>query len=73
MNDFTILLLALKVNLSQHLIHESSVIIRCEYNFFVCPGRLTSRYDVTSDKVNFRPDIRQNFSLRKIRTSSVYS
>ena len=59
MNDFTILLLALKVNLSQHLIHESSVIIRCEYNFLYaqadCPADTMLRQtrlisDRTSDK-----------------------
>ena len=40
--------------------------------FFVSPDRLSGGNVVTSDKVNFRPDIRQSFSfLKKLRTSRV--
>ena len=55
--DFTILkLLNRKIKLSY--IHK--------YNFFLAlTDRLSSRNDVTSDKVNFWPDIRQNFFLKK--------
>ena len=38
---------------------------------FLSPGKLSERNDVTSDKVNFRPVIRENFILKKIRTSRV--
>ena len=36
-----------------------------KYNFFLSPERLFSRNDIKSDKVNFRPDIRQHFFLKK--------
>lgn len=35
---------------------------------FLRPDRLTSRNDVTSNNVSFRPDIRQNLFLKKFRT-----
>ena len=38
---------------------------------FLSPGRLSGRNSVTSDKVNFRPDIRQNLFLKKSRISKV--
>ena len=40
------------------------LINRPEYNF-LNPDRLPGRNDVTSDKVNFRPDVRQNFLFEK--------
>ena len=43
--------------------------IQPEYNF-LSPSRLFNTNNVTSDKVNFRLDIRQKF-CRKIRTSKV--
>ena len=39
---------------------------------FFEPHRLSGRNDVPSDKVNFTPDITQNFSLKKMRTSRFY-
>ena len=43
-----------------------------EYNFFLNPDRLSRRNNVASDKVNARPDIRQNLLfLKKIWTSRV--
>ena len=39
--------------------------------FFLRPDRLSSRKYVTSDNVSFRPDIRQNLFLKKIRSSRV--
>ena len=38
---------------------------RPEYNCFLSPDRLCGRNNVTSDKVNFRPDIRQNIFWEK--------
>ena len=38
---------------------------------FLSPERLSGRNDVTSDKVNFRLNIRQNVVLKKIRASRV--
>ena len=35
------------------------------------PGRLFGINDVTSGMVNFRPDIKENFFLKKIRASRV--
>lgn len=32
---------------------------------------MSGRHDVTSDKVDFKPDIEQNTFLQKIRTSGV--
>ena len=32
---------------------------------YLSPDRLAGRSDAASDKVNFRPDIRQNFFLEK--------
>ena len=52
-----------------------SLISQCrpKYNYlFLSQERLSGRSDVTSDKVNFRPDIRQNIFLKKIRISRVY-
>ena len=48
----------------------SDIYGRPEYNF-LRPEKLSSRNDVMSDKVNFRPDIRKNLFLKKIRTSEV--
>ena len=36
-----------------------------EHNFFLNPDRLSGRNNVTSDKVNVRPDIRQKIFLKK--------
>ena len=38
---------------------------------FLSQDRFSGRKDVTSDKVNFIPDIRQNVFLKKSRTSRV--
>ena len=35
---------------------------------FLSPDRLPGESDITSDKVNFRPDIKQKPFLKKIRT-----
>lgn len=42
-------------------------------HFFLSLDRLTSRNDVTSNKVDFKRDIRQNFRRKKIRKSRVNS
>ena len=47
-----------------------NVFYRLEY-IFLSPDRLSGRNDVTSDKVNFRLDIKQKIFLRKIKTSKV--
>ena len=39
---------------------------------FLSPDRMSSGNDVTSDKVNFRSDIRQNLFLEKIKISRVF-
>ena len=36
-----------------------------EYDFFQNPDRLSGRNDATSDKVNFRSDIRQSLIFEK--------
>ena len=36
-----------------------------EYNFFKRPDRLSDRSDVTSDKVDFKSDIRQFFFSKR--------
>ena len=42
------------------------------YIYILSPDRSSVRSDVASDKINFRPDIRQNFFfLKKMRTSKV--
>ena len=38
---------------------------------FLSPDRFSGRTDVTSNKVNFRPDIKQTFFLKKIRIPRV--
>ena len=45
---------------------------RSENNFLLRPAKFSGWNDVTSDKVKFRPDIRQNFFWKKNRTSRVY-
>ena len=44
-------------------------ILQASKYFFLSPDRFSGKNDVTSDKVHFRPDIRQNFFLKKIKKS----
>ena len=54
-------------NCSNYLVSHK---FRPKYSF-LSPDGLSGRNDVTLDKVNFRPDIRQSFFWKKIRTSRV--
>ena len=45
-------------------IQSAKIIDRPQYNFLK-PDRLSGRNDVTSSKMNFRPDIRQNLFSQK--------
>ena len=52
--------------------HTHVIALGLNLIFFLSPGRFSRRNIVMSDKVNFRTGIKQNFSLKKMRTSRVY-